>query len=524
MCMNQVVKGIFSKRVLFALMVLAFILGVGWFGGSAVYASDEITVTVNGEHVNFPDQQPVVVDGSTLVPVRGIFETMGFDVDWEDETSTAILVREPYTIRVQLGSSTFTTNGVLHQLGVPAQSIGGRTMIPLRAVLESVGYDLDWDGATQTVIVTGGQGASGISSSIGDSEILTIAASMGATYAITSDNTLWGWGRLLDGTSLAPRRIMEDVAYVSTHFDSHIMIITTDGALYAWGNNDHGQLGDGTTISRHSPVRIMENVTAVSTSNFHTLAVTADNTMWMWGQDQIGIFPPYGIQRENHLTPIPMKENVAAVFAGSFHSAAISTDDELWLWGDNTYGQIGCGTPMNRAQTAPVRIMENVTTASLGTFHTVALTLDGTVWSWGGNNTAQLGNGTFYDSLQGELEAFLLLGLGNLHHQGRNIPGAVMDNGIALSAGDFHSMAITADGALWAWGSNFFGQIGDGLTDERRTSPVRVMENVATMQIGSDHNVVATTDGVLWAWGNNGNGELGDGTTTDRHLPVRVME
>jgi hypothetical protein len=113
-----------------------------------------ISVTINGTAVNFTDQQPTIVDGRTLVPVRGVFEGLGFEVSWNEQARQVTLSRDSETIIITIGSETFTTNGQNHTLDVPAQIIGGSTMIPLRAVLESVGHNLDWNENTRTVIIT----------------------------------------------------------------------------------------------------------------------------------------------------------------------------------------------------------------------------------------------------------------------------------------------------------------------------------------------------------------------------------
>ena len=123
------------------------------FMTSLVYAND-ITVTIDGQPVTFAAQAPVIVDGRTLVPVRGVFEQMGFDVDWDGGTRQATLTNDDYTVTLIIGSATFTTNGTSYTLDVPAQIIGGSTMLPIRAVLESVGYYLDWDGSTSTVLIS----------------------------------------------------------------------------------------------------------------------------------------------------------------------------------------------------------------------------------------------------------------------------------------------------------------------------------------------------------------------------------
>jgi len=118
----------------------------------AVYA-DEIHVSIDGVAVEFEDQAPVIVDDRTFVPVRGVFEDLGFDVDWEQATQTAILTRSDFEIRISIGDDVFTTNGEEFLLDVPAQNINDRTMLPIRAVVESVGYEVDWDAGTRTVLI-----------------------------------------------------------------------------------------------------------------------------------------------------------------------------------------------------------------------------------------------------------------------------------------------------------------------------------------------------------------------------------
>jgi len=120
-----------------------------------ITATDDrgIAVTIDGQPVIFSGQNPVIVDGRTLVPVRGVFEMLGFDVDWNPDTRRATLTRDADEIVIAIGSINFFTNGTSHSLDVPAQIVGGSTMLPIRAVLESVGYGLSWDEATNTVVI-----------------------------------------------------------------------------------------------------------------------------------------------------------------------------------------------------------------------------------------------------------------------------------------------------------------------------------------------------------------------------------
>ena len=142
---------IHKTSLLIMIWVLAVLVVV--FSPMAVRGG-HIRVLIDGVEAKFTDQQPVIVDGRTLVPVRGVFETLGFEVDWDNETQQATLTNEEYTIELTVGNESFTTNGENHILDVPAQIIGSSVMLPIRNVLESVNYHLDWDSHSHTVIVT----------------------------------------------------------------------------------------------------------------------------------------------------------------------------------------------------------------------------------------------------------------------------------------------------------------------------------------------------------------------------------
>ena|GEM_PF-6267460 len=123
----------------------------------AVFAADEgapgVFVELNGRRVSFPDQQPVIVDGRVLVPARGVFEQLGYDVKWNPVTNTATISNETNHVILILGEATFVADGSPGLLDVPARILNGRTMLPFRAVLESVGCDVDWDAGRQTVVI-----------------------------------------------------------------------------------------------------------------------------------------------------------------------------------------------------------------------------------------------------------------------------------------------------------------------------------------------------------------------------------
>ena len=141
---------IFNKKLSMA-MVTMFTMLI--FSPASIQAS-QVHVTIDGRQVSFTDQGPTIVDGRTLVPVRGVFEELGFEVNWEQDTETARLIRSEHEVALTIGSATFITNDESRTLDVPAQIIGGRTMLPIRAVLESVGYSVGWVQETNTVSIS----------------------------------------------------------------------------------------------------------------------------------------------------------------------------------------------------------------------------------------------------------------------------------------------------------------------------------------------------------------------------------
>ena len=141
-----------AKVAIMLLLSIAFMLLVQSVSIGA--ENSIIGVTINGRAVIFADQTPVIVEERTLVPVRGVFEELGFEVDWNPDTRTAILQSADFLVLIPIDSEVFTTNGEEFTLNVPAQIINGRTMLPIRAVLASVGYDVDWDSDTRTVLIT----------------------------------------------------------------------------------------------------------------------------------------------------------------------------------------------------------------------------------------------------------------------------------------------------------------------------------------------------------------------------------
>lgn len=220
------------------------------------------------------------------------------------------------------------------------------------------------------------------------------------------------------------------------------------------------------------------------------------------------------------VAPIANSLSYVAYSAGGVHSVAVKSDGSLWAWGDNLYGQIGDGcifaqTCYNR--NTPERVGTGTTwrTVSAGIDFNIALKLDGTLWGWGANQAGEIGIGCtdscFYISTPTQITADT--------------------NWASISAGGSFVVAIKADGTLWTWGYNRYGELGDGCTPAGGLAPATCALKATPTQVGTstewaaaaaggNHALALKKDGSLWAWGNNDNGQLGlDGYNT---IPTRV--
>jgi alpha-tubulin suppressor-like RCC1 family protein len=249
--------------------------------------------------------------------------------------------------------------------------------------------------------------------------------------------------------------------------DAHACAVDGLGALWCWGGNEHGQLGLGTTSPRsepgaREPVRILERVTGgIALGGAHTCA-QLDGIM----------------------------ETIAC-------------------WGANGAGQLGDGTTELRSLPAPAAT--GGTFVAAGERHTCATRLGTTgIECWGWNERGQLGNG---DACTPDDTACL--------ERSTPVRVASLERADALAAGDLFTCAIES-GAVFCWGANDVGQLGD-TTRTSRPSPVRVdaLGDVSALAAGANH-ACAISGGELWCWGRNAQGQLGDGTLRDSERPVRI--
>jgi alpha-tubulin suppressor-like RCC1 family protein len=343
------------------------------------------------------------------------------------------------------------------------------------------------------------------------------------TIAIDRYGRAWGWGintngRIGDGTLVSKLTPVSIVGAVRTFCEiscgnNHSLAIDKNGRAWAWGLNTTSQLGDGTMSSRLTPVSVAGNITfcKISAGNTHSLAIDKNGRAWGWGLNSTGQLGDNAII-VSYTTPINVSGEVKTfceISGGGNGSLAIDKNGLVWGWGINTGSQIGDGKGNNRK--TPVSVAGTVKTfckISAGSNHSAAIDKYGLVWCWGTNNQGQLG----INSLTGVSTPVKILGQVKTFCQ------------INAAANSNRVNAIDKNGLAWGWGVNNQGGIGDNSTTCRLT-PVSVLGAVKTFcQIsgGEASTVAIDKNGRAWAWGINNAGQLGDNSLISRLTPVSV--
>ena len=346
--------------------------------------------------------------------------------------------------------------------------------LPLRATVRGTGFSIsqtvEWQSSDTSV------------ASVYENGIVTAYAPGDATITATAVGT--SISGAINITVNQPREGGSKSAVVSAG-DRHSLAIDIYGNLWAWGDNMRGQLGDGTKVSSHVPIQIMQGTTfsQISAGGGHSLAIDTQGNLWTWGASELG-------QRGNgfsvlinyHLPPFPTHimpgTKFSQISAGGFHSLAIDTHGNLWAWDSSRWGQIGDGTAgWSDFSPTPVHIMQGIkfSNISTGSAHSLAIDSQNDVWAWGW-----------------------------------------------VGIGADESRALTDINAV----SMLSGASSPRLPSSRDVNafPIRIMQNTELSQIsaGGEHSLLIDTQGNLWAWGDNCCGQLGDGTLINRPAPVAI--
>ncbi len=346
--------------------------------------------------------------------------------------------------------------------------------------------------------------------------VIQVSAGRGHSLALKSDGTVWAWGfngqgQLGDGTAtnrLAPVQVSGLSSVVGIAAGGfHSLALKSDGTVWAWGSNDNGQLGDGTATNRLTPVRVatatgaaFSGATRIGAGDLHSLAVQSGNSVWAWGSNAFGqVGDGTTINRANPVRVIPPSGAAAVLLclvapeftgvAGGFQHSLAADCQTIAAWGQNSSGQLGDGTTISRLTPTFANPLFNVISAAAADSHSVALLSDGTVWAWGFNAAGQLGVG---DTLPHLTPA-----------QVKTATGTPFGGVVAIAAsfaGNF-SLAVKGDGTAWGWGTNTSGQLGDGTSGNIRTSPVQVsgLTSAIAIAAGAQHSLAVKVSAVTGA-------------------------
>ena len=349
-----------------------------------------------------------------------------------------------------------------------------------------------------------------------DPNILRLA--MGGAGAGAGGPQLWAWGNNSSGqlgqgnttnrSSPVQVGLLTDWSVVSG--GNSVAAIKTDGTLWTWGGNFYGQLGLGDTTSRSSPVQVGSGTNwatvVMSKSSNHCLAIKTDGTLWAWG---LNLFGQLG-QGNNTYRSSPVQvgsgTNWSKVFSENNTSFAITTSGALYSWGFNSTGQMGTGNTNNYNTPQQVGALTNWSSLGCGEAHCIALKTNGTIWSWGINSS------------------YGQLGHGDKTNRSSPVQIGSQTYWTSVSATNSASFGIGNSGRLYAWGYNSSGQLGIGnTTDYSSPKQVGALTNWSKISGGGNHCISLKTDGSLWSWGNNfASGQLGLGDITNRSSPVQI--
>jgi len=277
----------------------------------------------------------------------------------------------------------------------------------------------------------------------------------------------------------------------------------TQGASFAWGSNDFGQLAQNNVTQYSSPIQIPGTTwSSISGGTQHSLATKTDGTLWSWGLNNGGQLAQNNTTYYSSPVQIP-GTTWSSISGGASHSLATKTDGTLWAWGINASGQLGQNnrTPYSSPVQIPGTTWSSIQKNNRANFSSATKT-DGTLWAWGNNASGQLAqsNTTPYSSPV-------------------QIPGTTWSS---ISGDDNHLVVTKTDGTLWSWGQNANGRLGQNDTIQY-SSPVQIPGTTwSSVSTGIDYSLATKTDNTLWSWGNNTFGQLGINATTSRSSPVQI--
>jgi alpha-tubulin suppressor-like RCC1 family protein len=353
----------------------------------------------------------------------------------------------------------------------------------------------------------------------GAQPVTKIATGQYHSLFLKSDGSLWAmglnnYGQLGDGTTDSgvfytnrPEMIVASNVMAIAAGGGDSLFIKSDGSLWAMGDSQDGELGDGTSSATNRPEQIVTSgVTAIAAGGGHSLFLKSDGSLWAMGGNWYGELGD-GTYSPTNRPELIVASNVTAIATGFYHSLFLKNDGSLWAMGANWSGQLGDGT-YNTTNRPEQIAASNVTAIAAGLQHSLFLKSNGSLWAMGANDDGELGDGTY----------------GTVYPYTTNRPEQIVASNVtAIAAGYFHSLFLNSDGSLWAMGDGYSGQLGDSTYNHTNRPEQIVASGVKAIAGGYSHSLFFRGDGSLWAMGINGDGQLGDGTYNKTNRPEQIL-
>jgi alpha-tubulin suppressor-like RCC1 family protein len=298
----------------------------------------------------------------------------------------------------------------------------------------------------------------------------------------------------------------------------HDLALLSNGRVLAWGDDTYGQLGNGSGSSNDDAevptiVKGLSGVVAVAAGGEHSLALLSNGTVEAWGANDDGQLGDGTTRHSDVPVPVPDLTGVTAISAGDQFSLALLANGTVEAWGDNSFGQLGIGSLKDSDEPVAVSSLSGVTEVSAGGQQALALLSDGTAVSWGDNETDQLGDGQDVSTQSNSTVPVAVSGL----------TGAV-----AVAAGSEHSLALLQDGDVMAWGDNGFFQLAQpqgfpgGFADSDVPLEVPGISDARAIAAGGLFSLALLGNGTVTGWGDNAFGQLGDSSIETQQSVVSV--
>ena len=396
--------------------------------------------------------------------------------------------------------------------------------------------------------------------------VVDVAAGYDFGLLLDKKGVIWGlgknnYGQLGDGTTKNAEKpvktlsidfvMNETVSEISAGY-KHTLAIKKDGTVWAWGNNQYGQLGNGNNIDSFVPVQVkgLTDVVEVSAGYDFSIARKKDGTVWAWGNNQYGQLGN-GTTKQSYLpTKVKLDVTAKSITAGYDHCGIVADDETAWTWGNNKYGQLGDKSYVSR--NVPVMIsLTCVKKMSAGNGYTMLLKRSGMLYTFGKNDCGQLGAIKTYnnkpmsimlqveDMSAGESHALALKNDGTVYTCGYNINNSLalgttgnqidiiqipgLEDIASIEAGKNANYATTKDGTILFWGDyNSCLNSGGSVYSKNKYVSILNISDVKYISAGSGYQLYKKTDDTIWTFGFNDYGQLGDGTTKNSTSPQLV--